>query len=85
MFIIQHTDNNQDTKLPLFIGITFFIVTSVFLYFFLRSIAKIEKEAKEKLILFQKKRVKILNLLILYLIIQQMLSIGLNLMGKLYM
>ncbi|WP_321314194.1 histidine kinase dimerization/phosphoacceptor domain -containing protein [Halarcobacter sp.] len=63
MFIIQHTDNNQDTKLPLFIGITFFIVTSVFLYFFLRSIAKIEKEAKEKLILFQKKESENLKLI----------------------
>ncbi|QKF81042.1 sensor histidine kinase [Halarcobacter ebronensis] len=63
MFIIQHTNKFEGTKLPLLLGITFFIVASIFLYFFLRSIAKIEKEAKEKLILFQKQESENLKLI----------------------
>lgn len=63
LFIIQNTEEQKDPILPLLVGISFFIIVSIFLYYFLRSIAKIEKEAKEKLIQFQKEESENLKLI----------------------
>lgn len=63
LFIIQNTDHKDNPIFPLLIGISFFIITSIFLYYFLKSIAKIEKEAKEKLIQFQKEESENLKLI----------------------
>jgi PAS domain S-box-containing protein len=62
LFILKNNHENY-TNLPLFIGITFFILVSFILYFFLQSIAKREKETKDKLIKFKKQEKENLKLI----------------------
>ncbi|OCL82892.1 putative sensor histidine kinase pdtaS [Aliarcobacter thereius] len=64
IYILKNTNSADiNTKLPLFIGISFFIFVSIILYFFLKTIAKKEQEARDKLTLFQKQEIEHLKLI----------------------